>query len=103
MHAKSLQSYPTVCEATDCSMPGPAVYGIFQAGILELPCPPPGNLYDPGIELGRGFPGSLDGKESAYSVGGWGSIPESGRSPGEGNGNSLQYSYLDNSMARGAW
>ena len=32
-----------------------------------------------------------------------GSIPASGRSPGEGNGNPLQYSYLENSMARGAW
>ena len=32
-----------------------------------------------------------------------GSIPESGRSPGEGNGNSLQYSCLENAMDRGAW
>ena len=32
-----------------------------------------------------------------------GSIPESGRSPGEGNGNPLQYSCLENSMDRGAW
>ena len=50
-----------------------------------------------------GFPGGSDGKESAYNVGAWGSIPESGRSPGEGNSNSFQYSYLDNSMDRGAW
>ena len=40
------------------------------------------------------FPGGSDGKASAYNVGDPGSIPESGRSPGEGNGNSLQYSCL---------
>ena len=46
------------------------------------------------------FPGSSDGKESACSAGDLGLIPESGRSPGEGNGNSLQYSCLENSMDR---
>ena len=45
-----------------------------------------------------GFPGSSDGKVSACNVGDLGSIPGSGRSPGEGNGNPLQYSYLENSM-----
>ena len=50
-----------------------------------------------------GFPGSSDGKESACSKGDSGSIPGSGRSPGEGNGNPLQYSCLENSMERGAW
>ena len=49
------------------------------------------------------FPGGSDGKASAYSVGALGSIPGSGRSPGEGNGNPLQYSCLENSMDRGAW
>ena len=44
-----------------------------------------------------------DGKESACNGGDPGSIPESGRSPGEGNGNPLQYSCLENSMERGAW
>ena len=43
-----------------------------------------------------GFPGGSDGKESAYNVGDLGLIPGSGRSPGEGNGNPLQYSYLKN-------
>ena len=47
--------------------------------------------------------GGSDGKESACRVGDLGSIPESGRSPGEGNGNPLQYSFLENSMDRGAW
>ena len=49
------------------------------------------------------FPGGSDSKESACSVGDLGLIPESGRSPGEGNGNPLQNSCLENSMARGAW
>ena len=49
-----------------------------------------------------GFPGGSDGKETAYSVGDLGSIPESGRSPGEGNGNTFQYSCLVNSLDRGA-
>ena len=39
-----------------------------------------------------GFPGGSDGKASACKVGDLGSIPESGRTPGEGNGNLLQYS-----------
>ena len=51
----------------------------------------------------RDFPGGSDGKASAYNVGDPGSIPGSGRSPGEGNGNSLQYSCLVNFMDRGAW
>ena len=51
----------------------------------------------------KSFPGGSDGKESACSVGDPGSIPGSGRSPGEGNGNPLQYPCLDNSMDRGAW
>ena len=48
------------------------------------------------------FPGGLDSKESARSVGDLGSIPGSGRSPAEGNGKLLQYSCLDSSMDR-AW
>ena len=49
-----------------------------------------------------GDSGSIPG-ESTYDVGDSGSIPGLGRSPGEGNGNPLQYSYLQNSMDRGAW
>ena len=49
------------------------------------------------------FPGGSDGKTSAYNVGNPGSIPGSGRSPGEGNGNPLQYSCLENPMDGGAW
>ena len=50
-----------------------------------------------------GFPGGSDDKESACNAGGPGSIPGLGRSPGEGDGNPLQYSSLGNSMDRGAW
>ena len=49
------------------------------------------------------FPGGSDGKGSAYNAGDPGSIPGSGRSPGEGNGNPLQYSSLENPMDGGAW
>ena len=48
-------------------------------------------------------PGSSDGKESAYNAGEPGSILGLERSPGEGNGNLLQCSCLENSMERGAW
>ena len=43
------------------------------------------------------------GKASAYNVGDPGSVPGSGRSPGEGNGNLLQYSCLENPMDGGTW
>ena len=49
------------------------------------------------------FPGSSDSKASVYNVGDPGLIPGSGRSPGEGNGNPLQYSCLENPMGGGAW
>ena len=49
-----------------------------------------------------GFPGGSDGKESTYNVGDLGSVPGSGRSPGEGNDNLLQNSCLENPMDRGA-
>ena len=49
------------------------------------------------------FPGGSDGKASAYNTGDPGLIPGWGRSSGEGNGNSLQYSCLENPMDGGAW
>ena len=51
----------------------------------------------------RYFPGGSDGKASAYNAGDPGLIPGSGRSPGEGSGNPLQYSCLGNPLDRGAW
>ena len=49
------------------------------------------------------FPGGSDGKQSACNAGDPGSIPGWERSPGEGNGNPLQYSCLENPMDGGAW
>ena len=49
------------------------------------------------------FPAGSDSKASAYNAGDPGSIPGSGRSLGEGNGNPLQYYCLENPMDRGAW
>ena len=55
------------------------------------------------IVISQDFPGGSGGKASAYNVGDQGSIPGLGRSPGEGNGNPLQQSYLENPMDEGAW
>ena len=52
--------------------------------------------------MGGDFPGGLDSKASVYNAGDPGLIPRSGRSPGGGNGNPLQYSRLENPMDRGA-
>ena len=86
----------------------------------SLPSEPPGRPKNTGMcnlsllqgnfstsELNRGlfhcFPGGSEVKASAWNAGDLGSIPGSGRSPGEGNGNPLQYSCLENPMDRGAW
>ena len=94
--AKSLQSCPTFCNRMDCSLPGSSVHGIPQARILEWVVI---NISHTHI---YGFPGASDDKESACNAGDPGLIPESGRSPGEGNGNPIQYSCLENSMDIGA-
>jgi len=57
----------------------------------------------PTQELNQGLPGGADGKVSAYNAGDLGSIPVSGRAPGEENGNPLQYSCLENPTDRGIW
>ena len=54
-------------------------------------------------QLCSGFPGGLDGKESACNAGDPCSVPGSGRSPGEGNGNPFQYPCLEKPMERGTW
>ena len=90
------QSCPTLCHPMDCSLPGYSVHGIFHARVLEWVAMLMG--------LGQGgFPGSSDGKVSACNEGDLGSIPGPGRSPGNGNGNTLQYSCMENSMDRVAW
>ena len=51
VHAKSFQSWSTVCNSINCSQPGSSVHGILQAKIWNgLPCPSPEELTDPGIE-----------------------------------------------------
>ena len=55
------------------------------------------------VLLREDFPGSSDGKTSVYSVRHLGSIPGLGRFPGEGNGNPLPYSCLENPMDGGGW
>ena len=55
------------------------------------------------MRYNRVFSGGLDGKESARNAGDPGSISGLGRCPGEGNGNPLQYSCLENPMDIGAW
>ena len=73
---------------------------------IRPPCPSP----SPGVKENNihgliclGLPWWLSGKESPWEAGVLGSIPGSGRSPGEGNGNPLEYSWLENPMDRGAW
>ena len=61
----------------------------------------PGKIKLEGFKTG--FPGGSEVKASARNAGDLGSIPGSGRSPGEGNGNPLQYSCLENPMDREAW
>ena len=53
--------------------------------------------------LDKGFPSGSEVKASACNEGDLGSVPGTGRSSGEGNGNPLQYSCLENPMDRGAW
>ena len=60
-------------------------------------------LFTTGYYATWGFPGGSDVKASAHNVGDLGSIPGLGRFPGEGNGNPLQYSCLENPMGGGAW
>ena len=55
------------------------------------------------VKLNQGFPGGSVVKNLPAVAGDTGSVSESGRSPGEGNDNPLQYSCLENPMGRGAW
>ena len=55
------------------------------------------------LDVIKGFSDGSDGKVSAFNAGDTGSISELERSPGEGNGNPLQYSCLENPMVSGAW
>ena len=72
-------------------------------GEEDIPEKPPLLLLHFRVTPATSFPGGSDGKEPACSVGDPGSIPRLGRSPGEGNGKSLQYSCLENPMDGEAW
>ena len=96
-----VQSCLTLSNPMDYSPPGSSMSGIFQVRVLEW-----GAIAFSDIVLYftvMGLLWWLRGKESACNAGDAGSIPGSGRSPGGGNGNPLQYSCLENSMDRGAW
>ena len=76
--------------------------------VEEFPPPPPAHIAPSSFLIcvfivRPGKPSNSDGKASAWNAGDLGLIPGSGRSPGEGNGNPLQYSCLENPMDRGAW
>ena len=114
--AKSLQSCLALSDPVDCNLPGSSVQGILQAKILEWVSMPSSRGSSRGSSrprdqthisyfscTGKDFPGGSDGKESACDAGDLGSILGLGRPPGEGNGNPLQYSCLENPMDRGAW
>ena len=105
-----LQSCPTLCDPLDHSPPASLSTGFSREKCWSgLSCTPPGDLPDPGTEpetpitAGSGLPRCSDIKESACNAGNPSSIPGSGRSPGEGNGNPLQYSCLENPMNEEAW
>ena len=72
-----------------------------SVGLYEIMCVKLLKVGRPTIELD--FRGGSDSKESACNTGDPGSVPGSGRSPGEGNGNPLQYSDLENPMDGGSW
>ena len=78
---------------------GLKVNSLFRMYYVTLECLVTCSAWRIAWDLGHGS----DGKASACNVGDPGSISESERSPGEGNGNPLQYSCLENSMDGGAW
>ena len=91
------QSCPTLRDPMVCSLPGSSVHGIFQARVLEWGAIAFSSVYIyMHIYINWGFPGGSEGKATACNAGDLGSIPGSGRSPREGNGNPLQYSCLGN-------
>ena len=73
------------------------------AVFLVFPCDSAGKESAGNVGDLAPFPGGSEVKVSAWNAGDPGSIPGSGGSPGEGNGNPLQYSSLENPMEGGAW
>ena len=106
--AQSLQSCPALCDPRDCSPPGSSVLGISQARRLECVtisfhrgCSQPRNQTRVSYTAGEFF--TTKPPANARDISGEGSVPGSGRSPGGGHGNPLQYSCLENPKDRGAW
>ena len=88
----------------ECSLPGFSVHGLFQARLLEWGAIAFSDLLNVVILYIETFLVAEMVKHlPTHNAGDPGSIPGSGRSPGEGNGNPLQYSCLQNPMDRGAW
>ena len=85
-------------EQAACALPG-RPRAVQVKALIAMPT----TQLESHAEKPKGFPGGLDGKESACNAGDPGSIPGSGRSPREGNDNPLQYSCLGNPMDGGAW
>ena len=79
-------------------------YPTLSLSVHAKSCPWGQDLcYRSQVSMYGGFLGGSEGKASACNAGDLGLIPGSGRSPGEGNGNPLQYSCLENPMDREAW
>ena len=87
------QSCPTLSDPMDCSLPGSSVHGIFQARVLEW-----GAIAFSMVVLVVKNLSINEGDIRNASL-----IAGLGRSPGEGNGNPLQYSCLENPLDRGTW
>ena len=83
--------HPQTTSTMKAASPGPSLW-------VDTP-----SLHYLSVLMAKGFSGGSDGKASAYSAGDPGSVPGSGISPGDGNGNPLQYSCLEKPMDRGAW
>ena len=88
-HSLTLDFFPKLCLH-------PHIPSIIPCSLLPIYISSP-------LEYTLGFPAGSEVKASACNAGDPGSIPGSGRSSGEGNGNPLQYSCLENPMDRGAW
>ena len=101
MYAVHAQSSPPLRDPMECIPPGSSVHGIFQARILEWIAISFSRRSSRPRDRTRISGGSVVKNPLANARDK--EIPESGRSPGEGNGHQLQYSRLENSMNRGAW
>ena len=102
VHAKSLQSYLTLCDPMDCSLPGSSVHGVLQARILEWVALQ-GNLCNPGIKrtslTSSAVAGGFFTTSTTWDV----LLVVAMFYNGEGNGTPLQYFCLENPMDGGAW